>query len=135
MTGRLSEKLIPKLLARFPDRGLRVHEGRQPAASFPAAHPEVGDLLIDDDGGELTITVGELTHGHFTPKDYQLPSQEKEEDLIDHCARAPACDAPALELVHSRSQHVCEPTAVASRQFHCRNELQRLYRWLVEQRG
>src|SRR5215471_15066446 len=83
MTGTLSEKLIPKLLARFPDRGLRVHEGRQPAASFPAAHAEVGDLLIDDDGDELTITVGELTHGHFTPKDYQLPSQEKEENLIE----------------------------------------------------
>jgi hypothetical protein len=83
MTGTLSEKLIPKLLARFPDRGLRVHEGSQPAASFPGAHPEVGDLLIDDDGDELTITVGELTHGHFAPKDYRLPSQEKEENLIE----------------------------------------------------
>ena len=83
MTGTPSEKLIPKLLARFPDRGLHVHGGRQPAASFPAAHPEVGDLLIDDDGNELTITVGDLTHGHFAPKDYQLPSQEKEEGLIE----------------------------------------------------
>jgi hypothetical protein len=83
MTGTLSEKLVPRLLARFPDRGLRVHEGTQPAASFPAAHPEVGDLLIDDDEDELTVTVGELTHGHFTPKDYRLPSQEKEEDLIE----------------------------------------------------
>jgi hypothetical protein len=83
MIGRLSEKLIPRLLARFPNRGLRVHEGTQPAASFPAAHPEVGDLRIDDDDDELTISVGELTHGHFTPKDYQLPSQEKEEDLIE----------------------------------------------------
>jgi hypothetical protein len=79
----ISEKLIPRLLARFSDSGLRVHEGRQPAASFPAAHPEVGDLCIDDDGDELTITVGELTHGHFTPKDYRLPSQEKQEDLIE----------------------------------------------------
>jgi hypothetical protein len=79
----ISEKLIPRLLARFSDSGLRVHEGTQPAASFPAAHPEVGDLCIDDDGDELTITVGELTHGHFTPKDYRLPSQEKQEDLIE----------------------------------------------------
>jgi hypothetical protein len=83
MTGRLSEKLIPRLLARFPNRGLRVHEGTQPVASFPAAHPEVGDLRIDDDDDELTISVGQLTHGHFTPKKYHLPSQEKEEDLIE----------------------------------------------------
>jgi hypothetical protein len=41
------EKLLPRLLARFPDRGLRLHEGTQRAASFPAAHPEVGDLCID----------------------------------------------------------------------------------------
>jgi hypothetical protein len=61
----ISEKLIPRLQARFPDRGLRVHEGTQPAATFPAAHPDVGDLCIDDDGVELTISVGQLTHGHF----------------------------------------------------------------------
>jgi hypothetical protein len=79
----ISEKLIPRLLARFPDRGLRVHEGTQPIATFPAAHPEVGDLHIDDDGDELTFTVGELTHGHFTPINYQTPSQEKEEELIE----------------------------------------------------
>jgi hypothetical protein len=83
MTGTLSQKLIPRLLARFPDRGIRVHEGTQPVASFPAAHPEVGDLLIDDDDEELTISVGELTHGHFIPRDYRLLSQEKDEDLIE----------------------------------------------------
>jgi hypothetical protein len=83
MIGKLSEKLIPRLLARFPNRGLRIHEGTQPVASFPAAHPDVGDLRIDDDDDELTISVGQLTHGHFTPKDYHPPSQEKEEPLIE----------------------------------------------------
>jgi hypothetical protein len=83
MAGTLSEKLIPRLLARFPDRGLRIHNGKEPVATFPAAHPEVGDLRIDDDDDELTISVGRLTHGHFTPNDYRLPSQEKEEDLIE----------------------------------------------------
>jgi hypothetical protein len=83
MTGTLSEKLIPRLLARFPNRAIYLHEGTQPVASFPAAHPEVGDLRIDDDDDELTISVGQLTHGHFTPRNYRLPSQEKEEDLIE----------------------------------------------------
>lgn len=79
----ISQKLIPRLLARFPDRHLRVHQGTQPAATFPAVHPEVGDLRVDDDGDELTIIVGELTHGHFTPRNYQTPSQEKEEELME----------------------------------------------------
>jgi hypothetical protein len=82
IAGTLAKKLIPRLLARFPDRGLRVHQGTQPAASFPAAHPEVGDLLIDDDGDELTISVGELTHGHFSPRSYEKPPEEWQEQII-----------------------------------------------------
>jgi hypothetical protein len=83
MMGRLSEKLIPRLQARFPNRGLRLHEGKRPFASFPAAHPEVGDLRIDDDGNELTISVGGLTHGHFSATNDQPLSHEEEARIID----------------------------------------------------
>jgi len=79
----LSQKLKPRLLARFPDRGLRLHEGKEPDASFPAAHPEVGDLRIDDDGDELTISVGQLTHGHFSSGNDQRTAHEREEELIE----------------------------------------------------
>src|SRR5215470_18226284 len=42
---------------------LRSCEGTRPAATFSVAHTQVGDLNIDDDGGdEPTITVGEPTH-------------------------------------------------------------------------
>jgi hypothetical protein len=83
LIGTLSVKRIPRLLARFPNRGLRLHQGKEPLASFPAAHPEVGDLEINDDGEELTTSVGQLTHGHFSPTNYQEPSQKKEEEVID----------------------------------------------------
>jgi hypothetical protein len=83
MTGPLSEKLIARLSARFPNRGLRLHQGKHPVASFPAAHTEVGDLRIDDDGNELTIFVGQLTHGHFSPTTYRAPSQQNDEELIE----------------------------------------------------
>jgi hypothetical protein len=83
MAGTLSEKLIPRLQARFSGRGLRIHDGKQPAATFPAAHPEVGDLLIDDDVDELTISVGSLTHGHFSPNNYQEPLERREEEVIN----------------------------------------------------
>lgn len=34
---------------------------------IPARHPDVGDLLITFDDGEITVFVGNLTHLHFTP--------------------------------------------------------------------
>ena len=34
---------------------------------IPARHPEVGDLLITLDDGEITVFVGNFTHRHFTP--------------------------------------------------------------------
>jgi hypothetical protein len=83
MAGTLSEKLIPILLARFPGRGFRLHQGKQPVASFPAAHPEFGDLQIHDDEEELTISVGHLTHGHFSPNDYREPLEKREEEVIN----------------------------------------------------
>ena len=83
MPGTLSQKLIPRLLSRFPDRGIRLHQGKQPVASFPATHSDVGDLRIDDDDGELTISVGQLTHGHFLPTNYQDPVEKREEEIID----------------------------------------------------
>jgi hypothetical protein len=83
MAGMLSEKLIPRLLAHFPDRGVRLHQGKHPVASFPAAHPEVGDLEIHDDDEELTIYVGQLTHGHFSPRDYQEPLETRDEEVVN----------------------------------------------------
>jgi hypothetical protein len=43
---------------------------------FPAAHPEVGDVSIWDDGDEATVAVGEITHGHFNPYDASLTPEE-----------------------------------------------------------
>lgn len=34
---------------------------------IPARHPDVGDLLITLDDGEITVFVGNFTHRHFTP--------------------------------------------------------------------
>jgi hypothetical protein len=82
MAGNLSRHLIPVLLARFSDRGICLHHGKQPVASFPAAHPEVGDLQIYDDEEELTVSVGQLTHGHFAPRNDQQPLEKREEEVV-----------------------------------------------------
>ena len=85
VTGKLSAKLVPRLRSRFAGRGLRLHKGLRPVASFPAVHPEVGDLTICDDDEEVTVYIGQLTHGHFSspPIDDALPVDIREEKIID----------------------------------------------------
>jgi hypothetical protein len=78
-----SQKLIRKLRARFANRGVRVHKGKEPIVSLPARHPEVGSLQIRGDENELTVYVGDLTHYHIYPP-LEGPADEKERRLIDH---------------------------------------------------
>ena len=57
------EALARTLSNRFPDRGIRISD--EGHIVIPAAHAEVGDLTIMDDGEEVTAYVGNITHGHF----------------------------------------------------------------------
>ena len=57
----IRDALLPVLRERFRDRGLRESGPPGPLAAFPAAHPPVGDLLIQADGGKATIYVGDVT--------------------------------------------------------------------------
>jgi len=82
MAGKLAEKMIPKLQARYAGRGLQIHEGKQPFASFPAAHPDVGDMALHDDDHEVTLYVGQ-THGHFSPFNYSEPVDTREAKVVD----------------------------------------------------
>lgn len=59
------DTLEPRLRERFPNRNMRSHLPNQADIVFPAAHPEVGNLLIYDEGDEVTVMVGEFTHVHF----------------------------------------------------------------------
>lgn len=42
-------------------------EGDDCQLKISARHPDVGDLLITLDDGEITVFVGNFTHRHFTP--------------------------------------------------------------------
>lgn len=69
--------LIPLLTERFPGRFLVSEPGVEPCVTFPAKHPEVGDVQIHDEGGEITLIAGKFTHGHFSNYD-QIAVVEKE---------------------------------------------------------
>jgi hypothetical protein len=86
----ITEKLIPRLQERFPDRPLKLGTPPAPVAVFAAAHPDVGDVQIFDDGSELTLVAGKFTHGHFSDFDSKSPEVAEEnivQSVIDFLER------------------------------------------------
>lgn len=60
------DKLAALLELQHPDRGMTLERGRVRRDDFldivfPAAHPEVGDVIISDDENEATVFVGAIT--------------------------------------------------------------------------
>jgi hypothetical protein len=67
MTDRMAIRdiLVPMLVERFADRGLKLGEPPDPIAVFPAAHPEVGEVRISDRDTSADVAVGEIAYDHF----------------------------------------------------------------------
>src|SRR5580765_5080968 len=60
----MRDLLTTELARRLPSMQFRtdVADG---SIVLPAAHAQVGDVTILDDGDELTVYIGTITHGHF----------------------------------------------------------------------
>ncbi len=81
------DALIPALEERFPGRGMCVAGGRPALAhdrsiDFPAVHPEVGDVVVWDDGDEATVCIGAITHGHFNEYGEGPTTAEREASIV-----------------------------------------------------
>ena len=77
--------LLPLLTQRFPGRFVTAEPGVEPCVTFPAKHPQVGDVQINDDGYEITLVAGKFTHGHFSNYD-DIPVAEKEKKIAEDVA-------------------------------------------------
>src|SRR5215831_16761115 len=75
----LREALIPKLRAAFPSMSMRLGGEEGALVVFPAKHAQVGDLTIQDEGDELTVIIGSITHRHFgSPLRQATPYEQAE---------------------------------------------------------
>jgi len=83
----ISDFLIPKLRQRFPNHRIKVGVPPEPCAVFPAIHPEVGDVVISDDGYELTLEAGNFTHSHFSNYDESLSETQRAECIAEDVAQ------------------------------------------------
>src|SRR3954451_1360141 len=79
----ISDVLIPKLRERFAGRGLQVGVPPEPCAVFTAINPDVGDVVISDDGYELTLEAGRFTHSHFSNYDEDLSETQRAERISE----------------------------------------------------
>ncbi len=76
------DKLAALLELQHPDRGMTLERGRVRRDDildivFPAAHPEIGDLIISDDENEATVFVGTITHAHLGCYEESLSADQR----------------------------------------------------------
>jgi hypothetical protein len=83
MAVTISQELLPRLLARFPDADLRIESSRNLIATIPAKCQETGDLHISDDGDEATVFIENVTHSHFNPYNSELSDEERARWVAD----------------------------------------------------
>ncbi|MGL5096093.1 MAG: hypothetical protein ACRDD1_10920 [Planctomycetia bacterium] len=79
----VSQLLLPVLRERFPNRGLIAADPPNPCAQFPGIHPGIRAVSIYDDGDEVTLSIDDLTHGHFAEYDEGLSDAERCESVVE----------------------------------------------------
>ena len=78
----LSQLLVHALRERFPHRGLVTGERPEPCVVFPGIHIGIRRVAIYDDGEELTVSIDDLTHGHFAEYGEGLSETEKADRIV-----------------------------------------------------
>jgi len=82
----LKNAVADALVRQFGSK-VKVNLNSRDFAVFEAAHPEVGNVTIEEDGNEMIVSVGNLTHGHFGIYEPDLGVEEQEtyiaESVID----------------------------------------------------
>ena len=77
----LSHAVSTALMERFGDK-VRIDLSSTQFASFEPKHPDVGSVIIEEDGNELIVFVGNITHGHFGSYEDSLSPAEHEAVII-----------------------------------------------------
>jgi hypothetical protein len=84
----IRDVLVPMLVARFSDRGLRLGEPPDPIAVFPEIHHEVGEVRIADRDSSADLAVGSIVYDHFfNPYDQERGTDKAVEGIANDVVR------------------------------------------------
>lgn len=75
--------LIPAIKEAFPNLPFSFSESSNLVATLKAPFPEIGELQIYDDGEEATVSISEVTHGHFNPYDESLSREQRDRKIAE----------------------------------------------------
>ena len=78
----LKDVVIHFLIRRFGD-AVSTDREKKEFAIFQPRHPEVGEVRIEEDGNELILCIGDITHGHFGSYEEGLSEQEHFEIIAE----------------------------------------------------
>ncbi|MFL6500678.1 MAG: hypothetical protein ACJ8LL_08205 [Candidatus Udaeobacter sp.] len=82
----LFDTLVPMLRSHYPDLHFTGPSSQPPQITIPASHPDVGDVVLQDDEEEITAYLGHFTHRHFSNYD-DVPTSEKEKVIAKDVVR------------------------------------------------
>ncbi len=82
----LKETVSDALRKSFGD-AVHIDSKSKDFAIFAPKHPSVGKVVIEEDYGELIVSVGDITHGHFGSYESGLSEEQHakviSDDLVD----------------------------------------------------
>ncbi len=92
----IRDLIVPAVQEAFPDKLFVVSCPPEPVLRLGSGRTDIGDLAIYDDGQEATVSITEITHGHFHSSDESLT-----QDQIDaHVTEDVICFLHALFSDH-----------------------------------
>lgn len=84
----IRDVLVPMLVERFKDRGLRLGDPPDPIAVFPGVHSDVGEIRISDSGTSADLAVGNIVYDHFfNPYDQERGTDPAVEGIANDVVR------------------------------------------------
>ena len=78
----LRDKLILLLEEKFGPGSFTSGIDPRLIVTFPPVHNEVGELRVFDDGNEIIVEIGEITHGHFSSMNAAATKEEAEQEVV-----------------------------------------------------
>lgn len=82
----IRDSLIPLLEQKFGVSSFTKSTDPNLIASFPPAHLDVGELRILDDGNEIIVEIGKISHGHFGSLNETAIREEAEKKIAEKVA-------------------------------------------------
>src|ERR1051326_9234809 len=79
----IRDLLISAIKEAFPDLPFSFSPSSNPVAKLQPSFGEIGTLDIYDDGGEATVDITEVTHGHFSSFDSSLSEEQRDGKIVE----------------------------------------------------